>query len=135
MIEHLKLDIEYYSFLCVCWPLVKHARRLLAFLKPYIFQCHYTCVAFTEFSNVFRVSKSNHIKYGGQTKAYEFWDIRIREELALLGVKIREERFRKRQKVVLCLAAILVISNITGTLLLMVDIFGTGFGLAFTAPF
>ena len=79
--------------------------------------------------------KSSHIKYGGQTKAFEFWIIKIREEHALLGVKIREERFRKRQKVVLCLAAILVISNITGTLLLMVDIFGTGFGLAFTSPF
>ena len=79
--------------------------------------------------------KSSHIKYGGQIKAFEFWDTKIREELALLGVEIPEERFRRRQKVVLCVSAILVIFNTTGTILLIVDVFGPGFGIAFTAPF
>ena len=79
--------------------------------------------------------KSSHSKYGGQTKAFEFWDTKIREELTLLGVGFPEERFRKRQKIVLFLAAILVIFNFVGTTLLIVDVFETDFDILFSAPF
>ena len=86
--------------------------------------------------SMFLVSlKSNHNKYGGQVKAFEFWDTKIREELAVLGVKIPVKRFRRKQKAVMCLAAIVIILNTTGSILLMVDVFGTDFGAIFTAPF
>ena len=79
--------------------------------------------------------KSSHIKYGGLTKAFEFWDTKIREELSLVGVELPEERFRRRQKVVLCVATILIIFNITGTILLIVDVFETDFSILLSAPF
>ena len=79
--------------------------------------------------------KSSRSKYGGQTKAFDFWDTKIREELAQLSVRIPEERFQRRQKVVLCLAALLCMFNIDGSILLIVDAFGTDFSLVISAPF
>ena len=124
-------------FIIVCLAaLVQSCAAFVSLPKSFVYFNGINTVWHLQNLIMFLVSlKSSHINYGGQTKAFEFWDTKIREELAVLGVEIPEERFRSRQKVVLCVAAILVIFNTTGTILLLVDVFGPGFGIAFTAPF
>ena len=68
-------------------------------------------------------------------RSFEFWDTKIRKELSLLGVEIPEEKIKRRQNVVLYLAAKLVMTNIIGSILLIVYAFGTDFGLTIAVPF
>ena len=79
--------------------------------------------------------KSNHIRYGGQRKSFEFWDTKIRPVMNELGIKFPKTKVSQRQTVYLVLATMVVIANIIGTILLATDTVADGLGEFFTAPF
>ena len=95
-----------------------------------------SCVWYTQCLIMFLISlKSNHVQYGGQRKAFKFWDEKIRLEMEALGLEFPEEKIKKRQKICLVVASVIVCFNIAGLSLLATDIFSEGFGAFFSAPF
>lgn len=86
--------------------------------------------------SIFLISfKSTHAKYGGLTQLFDNWDDKIRSEMESLGIEFPETKLLKRQKMYLCIAAILCIFNVSGLALLAADILSDGFGMFFAAPF
>ena len=103
-----------------------------AFLQLNVIRCGW----YTQCLVVFLISlKSSTTKYGGQRKAFNFWDEKIRPELEELGLKIPEENIRKRQKIYVALAVVVYCFGIAISILVSTDTFTNGFGVFFVAPF
>ena len=91
---------------------------------------------FMEILTVFLIFlKSNHVKYGGQRKAFDLWDDTIRPELDDLGIEFPEKKVKRRQKIYLILATMVSIVNVSGAVLMSTDLFSEGFGAFFASPF
>ena len=62
--------------------------------------------------------KSNHVKHGGQRKAFDLWDDAINLSLDSLGIEVPEKKIKRRQKIYLFIAASVCIFNSVGGVLL-----------------
>ena len=79
--------------------------------------------------------KSNHAQYGGQKKAFNLWDDKIRPEMEALGMKIPEAKIKKRQRVCVISAAFMSFFNVATGIVFSADIFSEGYGAFMSAPF
>ena len=79
--------------------------------------------------------KSNHTKYGGQRKAFDFVDEKIMSEMKTLGLEFPEKKIKKRQKIYLTIAATVSAVGVAGNVIASTDQFTYGFSAFFAAPF
>lgn len=124
-------------FLLVCLAACGKAGAAFASLpSTYIYLNGIVLAWYMQNLFVFLISlKSNHDQFGGQIKAFDFWDSKIKRELTELGIVFPEEKLKKRQRQLLIFACVVVIFNICGTSLLITDTVGHEFGKFFCAPF
>ena len=84
---------------------------------------------------IFLISlKSNHIKHGGQWKAFEFWNTKISPVIDDLRLKFSMGQIKQRQTVYLVIASVFVIANVIGSALLATDTFSNGYSQFFASP-
>ena len=146
--------------LCGCYTFGKKSVRIIGITYRIIYllfclaACAKTIAAFTTLSTpsslvnltitlwytqcltMFLISlKSTHTKYGGQRKAFEFWDEKIRPEIEALEIEFPENKLKKRQTIYLIVATVLNVMNFLGSLLLHTDVITEGIGTIFAAPF
>ena len=90
---------------------------------------------YTQSLSVFLIFlKSNHTKYGGQRKAFDFWDDNIKPELDALGIVFPEKKVKIRQRIYLVIAILVSVFNVAGSALLASDTFSEGFGDFYASP-
>ena len=91
---------------------------------------------YTQCLVVFLISlKSNLANKGGQRKAFNFWDEKIRQEMQEIGLEFPGEKIKKRQKVYLIIAVAVSFVGFLGNILLTIDPFNGGFNIFYSAPF
>ena len=79
--------------------------------------------------------KFSHANFGGQRKAFDFWDTKILQEMKELGLTLPMEKIKRRQKWHLAICTSMIVCSIAGTMLMQTDMFSDGFGAFLTAPF
>ena len=79
--------------------------------------------------------KTNHVKYGGQRKAFNLWDAEIRPLMDSLGVDFPADKIKRRFFIFLVVTSSYCFSNLTGMAFLATDAFENGFGVYYSAPF
>ena len=85
---------------------------------------------------IFLISyKASHVNYGSQTKAFDFWDEKIKPELDALGIDFPEEKIKKRQKICIVIATCFSIINLGCLVMFSVDVFSRGLDMFYAAPF
>ena len=85
---------------------------------------------------IFLISlKASHDKYGSQSKAFNFWDDKIKPEMDALGIEFPEEKIKKRQKICIAIATCIVILNAGCLVMFSVDVFSRGLDIFYAAPF
>ena len=135
-----------YRKLGIIWRIVVFLACIVAFMKglatfvtlpsTYLWFNIPMFIWYSQHLVMFLISlKSNHVKYGGQRKSFEFWDAEIKPAMNELGLEFPKTKVYRRQSVQLVLATVLAIVNIIGNVLLATDTFSDGLSELFAAPF
>ena len=126
--------------LFVCWWLLRHVLSLLQLFftlpETFIQLNAINLVWLTQCLVIFLISlKASHAKYGSQSKAFNFWDDKIKPEMDALGIEFPEEKIKKRQKICIAIATCFVTLNVGCLVMFSVDVFSRGLDIFDAAPF
>ena len=126
--------------LFVCWWLLQHVLSLLQLFftlpETFIQLNAINLVWLTQCLVIFLISlKASHAKYGSQSKAFNFWDDKIKPEMDALGIEFPEEKVKKRQKICIAIATCFVILNVGCLVMFSIDVFSRGLDIFYAAPF